>query len=304
MDPLTHGMFGALLKGLGFGRKGALGTLIASSMLPDIDLITRLFGTEALLMYHRGITHSLFAAVLGPALVAYVVTWHKRGKGFIYFYALSFIGFALHVYMDLTTKYGVQLLSPLDDTFFSLYQVFILDPVITGSLVLFLVLSRKRKQWAMPLARGVLALIVVYYGARVYLHDSASRFVSRSLESHAIRNVSPVPGGVLRWWFVAAGEDGEMKTGIADLFMGRVYVHTTYPPQAYTEEMEMSKSASSVRALLRFSRFPYASQRETEGGMTVVRWEDLSFAYLPGGHFMAEAAVDQSGNIASHRLEL
>ncbi|MFC1549339.1 metal-dependent hydrolase [Nitrospirota bacterium] len=303
MDPVTHGMFGALLNGLGFGRKGALGTLVASSMLPDIDLLARLLGKDALLMYHRGITHSLLAMVLAPALVAYVVTWQKRGKDFVYFYALSFLGFAFHIYMDLTTKYGVQLFSPLDDTFFSLYQVFILDPVITGSLLLFVALSRKRKQWALPLARGVLALIVVYYGARVYLHDSASRFIARSLERHAIKNVSPVPGGVLRWWFVAAGEDGSMKTGVADLFMQRVYVHTTYPPQAYTDAMEASKGASSVRALLRFSRFPYVRQM-SEGDITVVRWEDLTFAYLPGGHFVAEAALDNKGNIIKHGLEL
>jgi inner membrane protein len=303
MDPVTHGMFGALLKGLGFGKKRVLGALVASSVLPDMDLLTRLFGTDALLTYHRGLTHSLFAVALGPALVAYVVTWQRRGKDYMYFYALSFLGYSTHVYMDLTTKYGVQLLAPIDDNFYSLYHVFILDPVITGSLVLFIVLSRKRKQWAVPLARGILALILVYYGARVLLHGSATRFLAQSMERHAIRNVSPVPGGMLRWWFVAAGEDGSMKTGVADLFMGRVYVHTTYPPQAYTDEMEMSKDASSVRALLRFSRFPYASQRE-EGGLTVVRWEDLSFSYLPGGHFIAEAAVDQSGNITSHRLKL
>jgi len=304
MDPITHGMFGALLKGLGFGRKGALGTLAVSSMLPDIDLVTRLLGTDALLLYHRGITHSLLSVALSPVIVAYVVTWKRRGKDFMYYYALSFLGLSLHVYMDLTTKYGVQLLYPLDGTFFSLYQVFILDPVITGALVLFVVLSMKRVQWTVPLARGILALIIVYYGARVFLHDSASRFLSRSMERHAIKNVSPVPGGILRWWFVAAGEDGSMKTGVVDLFMQRVYVHTTYPPQDYTKEMELSKRARSVRSLLKFSRFPYASQREDHDGMTVVRWEDLTFSYLPGGHFVAEAAIDSEGKISNERLNL
>ena len=303
MDPVTHGMFGALLQGLGFDRKRALRTLIASSMLPDVDLLSRLFGPEALLTCHRGITHSIFAVLLGPALVAYAVTWQKRGKGFLYLYGLSFLGFAFHVYMDLTTKYGVQILYPLDDTFYSLYQVFILDPVITGALLLFVVLSIKRRQWTVPLARGVLVAILLYYGSRVYMHHSAARFVSRTLERHAIRNVSPVPGGFFRWWFVAAGEDGSMKTGVADLFMRRVYVHTNYPPLAYTDAMEASKSAPSVRALLRFSRFPYPSQRG-EGGATVVMWEDLTFAYLPGGHFIAEAAVDKDGVILRDRLDL
>lgn len=303
MDPVTHGMFGALLSGLGFRHKGSLKVIVASSIIPDIDLITRLMGTEAMLMYHRGITHSLFAVVLGPAIIAYAATWQKRGKDLVYFYLLALLGYSFHVYMDLTTKYGVQLFAPLDNTFHSLYQVFILDPVITGSLVLFMVLSRKRKQWAIPLARGVLALIVVYYGARVLLHDSARSFMQHSMERHAIRNVSPVPGGILRWWFVASGEDGSVKTGVADLFMRRVYVHTTYPPQSYTGEIEASKNSPSVRALLKFSRFPYASQSR-EGQETMVRWEDLTFSYLPGGHFIAEAVLDQNGNITRERLRL
>lgn len=294
-------MFGVLLKGLGFGRKGAMSTLVASSMLPDIDLITRLFGPDALLLYHRGVTHSLFAVVLGPALLAYLVTWRQRGKGFVYFYALSLTGFAFHVYMDLTTKYGVQLLSPLDHTFYSLYQVFILDPLITGALVLFVVLSVKRRQWTVPLARGVLVAIIIYYGARVYLHGSATRFLSHILERDAIKNVSPLPGGILRWWFVAEEDDGTMKTGVADLFLRRIYVHTTYPQHPYTLAMEASKEARSVRALLGFSRFPYVSQRE-EGGSTIVRWQDLSFAYLPGEHFMAEAVIDAKGRVERERL--
>lgn len=304
MDPITHGMFGVLLGGLGFKRKKSFSVLVTASMLPDMDILTRVFGPDVLLTYHRGVTHSIFALALLPALVAYVVTWQQRGRDFMYFFFLSLMAVSLHIYMDLTTKYGVQLISPLDDTFYSLYQVFIIDPLIVGSLVMFVVLSRKRRQWTRHLAWGVAAFILVYYGARVYLHESAEKYLARSLERHAIRNVSPLPGGVLRWWFVASGEDGAIKTGVVDMFMKRVYVHSTYPPQPYTASMEASKAADAVSALLRFSRFPYASQIDDPNGATLVRWEDLTFSYLPGVHFVAEALIGPDGEILRERLEL
>ena len=73
MWSVEHGVFGAAVSQLGFHQRwGARTTalFIVASLLPDVDSVTLFFGREAYFSYHRGLTHTLGAAVLGAALLA------------------------------------------------------------------------------------------------------------------------------------------------------------------------------------------------------------------------------------------
>jgi len=304
MDPVTHAMMGSLLGGLGLlKRKAALHVLVASSLLPDIDLVSRLLGPAALLKYHRGLTHSIFALLILPLAVAAFASKREKGKWFWHYYVLAALGTGVHIFMDLTTQYGVRLMYPLDNNFISLNVLFIIDLYLIAALVLYVVLTFKVKKWTRGLAWGILAGIMLYIGTRGLVRGQAEHFLRRSLERQAIKAVSPLPGGLMRWWFVAGDEDGGMRTGVVDLFLDRIYVHKTYPPNAYTPEMETSKELPGIRAFLEFSRFPYVSATQ-RGEDSVVIWEDLGFSYLPGEHFTAEAVIGADGLPISERLRM
>jgi len=112
MDPLTHALSGAVIHQLGFKRKAALFVLIFSAIAPDLDYITRFWGADIFLRYHRGITHGVLALVLFPAIIAFI--FRKKGGFFYYYYSISFIAYGTHLLMDLTNQYGTRILSPLD----------------------------------------------------------------------------------------------------------------------------------------------------------------------------------------------
>lgn len=128
MDPITHTLAGATIFNLGFKRRFALWVILISSIAPDFDYITRLWGIDVFLRYHRGITHGILALFIIPLLIG-LIFGHK--KGFFYYTFLSFTAYALHLFLDLTNQYGTRILSPLDWEQYSLDLVFIIDPYVT-----------------------------------------------------------------------------------------------------------------------------------------------------------------------------
>ncbi len=94
MDPLTHGLLGAVTAQLGFRQRlggGATWAAVAAAMLPDVDVfiprVTAWLGHAAndlpLLLEHRGVTHSLAAAPvigLAVAVIWRLATRSKRGQ--------------------------------------------------------------------------------------------------------------------------------------------------------------------------------------------------------------------------------
>ena len=70
MDPITHSLAGATISRLGFKRKASLWVLLIASVAPDLDYISRIWGPDMFLRYHRGITHGLLALLVIPLIIA------------------------------------------------------------------------------------------------------------------------------------------------------------------------------------------------------------------------------------------
>jgi inner membrane protein len=79
MDSLTHAAMGAVIGQAGFSHKlgrRALGWGALVATLPDLDVIVKISSNPfAEVLYHRGVTHSLwFAPLVGP-LLGYIVAF-------------------------------------------------------------------------------------------------------------------------------------------------------------------------------------------------------------------------------------
>jgi len=75
MDPITHGITGALVgKGFFSDRQGRVATFAATlgAVFPDVDLVAELASRDpmAIVKYHRGITHSFVALPFFAAALA------------------------------------------------------------------------------------------------------------------------------------------------------------------------------------------------------------------------------------------
>ena len=150
MDPITHSLAGAAIAQLGFKRKGAFWVLLISSVAPDIDYITRFWGVDVFLRYHRGITHGILALFLVPLIIA-VIAGFRKG----FFITISCLSWPTgYIYLWISQTSTARVLSPFDWNAYSLDISFIIDPYISIGLFLCVVLgifARKKRRLSLPL---------------------------------------------------------------------------------------------------------------------------------------------------------
>ena len=164
MDPVTHLVSGALAgRALRkqFPTRLVYGLCILAAWLPDIDNFVGL-GPEQYLLYHRGITHSVVGILFQALLITGVFRLFDKTFTPLKTFCVALGLLALHVWLDVITTYGTQLLAPFNATRFQWGSVFILDPFLTlTALVLFFV-SLRSGDWGRRMAVVGLILFVAY----------------------------------------------------------------------------------------------------------------------------------------------
>lgn len=291
MDPITHGLAGVAINNLGFRRKSAFWVLLLSSLAPDFDYITRFWGADVFLRYHRGITHGILALFIVPIIMGLIF---GRKKDFFYYSFLACLAYAAHLFMDLTTQYGTRILSPLDWQQYSLDLIFIIDPYITLGLLLSAILCKVNKKKTAAIALITVFLLIAYTGGRYYLHGKTRDFLRERLDANTYK-VCPLPNDFLRWWFIAKSGN-EIKVGFADLFTQRICVQETYWTDNKDPYIERSRENRVVKNFLHFAKYPYA-EVVREKDKTIVVWRELAYSFRAGDHFVAKVVFDREGRV-------
>jgi inner membrane protein len=217
MDNLTHSLVGVFLARAGLNRLApdAMPILLLAANAPDIDVVSFVGGSAALLTWHRGLTHSLvFSIILAVAVVAVVRIFSKVRTGWLLAVAASLVGVLSHLLLDLTNTYGVRLLEPFSKRWFEWDLTYVVDPYIWAVLILAFgvpligrLLSSElggRKRKYPPRTWAVLALsFLVFYGCgRMLLHARAvSILYSRLYNAETPRRVAafPTPLSPFHW---------------------------------------------------------------------------------------------------------
>lgn len=213
MDPLTHGIAGALIGKAFFAeqRAGAHSEdkpkagqawrpvllLTLGALFPDVDFIFQVFSksTVATLEYHRWITHSLvclpgFAILLALGMRgALRLRRHRREGGArvhqdrieddraggLSRWALLFgAGIASHIFLDVITSWGTIVLAPLSRTRPAWDWVFILDSTLTGVMLVPQVLAWVYRDESKAAARRRMKAWLGLCGAAIALQQFSS----------------------------------------------------------------------------------------------------------------------------------
>ncbi|HTU33822.1 MAG TPA: metal-dependent hydrolase [Candidatus Acidoferrum sp.] len=164
MDPITHGIAGALL-GKAFFSKNDAGrsysrsdegqrrtrvmarvAILAATLgavFPDVDVIADTISRDplAIVKYHRGITHSFFGlpffAVGLAALTSWVTRrWKIPSPSFAMLTLIYGVGILSHILLDGTTSFGTRMLTPFSQRRVAWDWMFIIDFVLTSILLL------------------------------------------------------------------------------------------------------------------------------------------------------------------------
>ena len=146
MDPVTHGITGALLgKGYFSDRNGRVAVFAATlgAVFPDIDTVADAISRDplAIIKYHRGITHSFVGLPFFAAFLAWFTRWAARRLKFeapswAVLTLIYGIGIASHILLDGTTSFGTRMLTPISQQRVAWDLLFIIDLVFSAIVLL------------------------------------------------------------------------------------------------------------------------------------------------------------------------
>src|SRR5262245_40343698 len=116
-----------------------------AAMLPDIDIVYRIEGLPTYIANHRALTHSFLGIIATGILMGAVIGRFDEERRYTAWMSACWVALFSHQLLDLITSYGTVVLYPFSNTRYYFDWVFILDLFLTGSLLLFLILSRRKK---------------------------------------------------------------------------------------------------------------------------------------------------------------
>ncbi|WP_445710445.1 metal-dependent hydrolase [Flavobacterium sp.] len=152
MDSFTQIVLGIATAEVVAGKKLQNKTVLYGAILgtiPDLDILVGKFMSDVDgVAIHRGLSHSLlFFLILAP-LLGRLITKIEKGKiDFKTAFWMSFWCLATHVFLDMFTSWGTQILWPLHYRF-ALKTIFVIDPLYTIPLFISLIYVWKNKEHA------------------------------------------------------------------------------------------------------------------------------------------------------------
>ncbi|MES2864211.1 MAG: metal-dependent hydrolase [Bacteroidota bacterium] len=134
MDSLSQIVLGAItfavVKDKEIGKKALVYGAVLGT-IPDLDVLLNPFFDEITkLAIHRAFSHSIFFSILLSLLAGKLLAL-KYKSSYISWVWACFLALFTHPLLDLCTTYGTRILYPLSKSFYSLDNVFVIDPLYT-----------------------------------------------------------------------------------------------------------------------------------------------------------------------------
>jgi len=174
MDPITHGITGALLgKGLFSERHGRIATFAATlgSVFPDVDVFQEAFVHDPLsiVKYHRGVTHSFVCLPIFAGLLAWLTRWVAKRTGhespsWAMLTLIYGAGIASHIILDGMTSFGTRIWDPISQQRVAWDVLFIIDFTLTSIVLLPQVIAWIYRDREKSLRRAAL-MCLIFTGA-------------------------------------------------------------------------------------------------------------------------------------------
>lgn len=140
MDLVTQGILGAAVSQAAYGHKGGKKVAVAGfvlGLLPDLDVLARVFGQWASLRIHRGPTHSLLICfVMAFPLGLLCKRLAKNDMKSREWIIVAMLALVTHPILDWFTSYGTALLWPFTEKRYSVDSLAIIDFVYSTPLLI------------------------------------------------------------------------------------------------------------------------------------------------------------------------
>lgn len=204
MDIVTHACIGliAAAPALSSHPELALG-LVAGSVLPDLDALSRLFGKRAFLRSHQTWSHALPVHAAMSTLAGLLA--HVCGVDGLLLGSGLFAGLAIHTLLDFSNTLGVTLLAPFCRKRECLEWVFFIDTFVllltfaatTQTLWLFY----RNGDVPAGYAEVFFGILAAYFAAKGLLRKRAGTLAPES--------ITLMPSALWPWRFFGVAETGK-----------------------------------------------------------------------------------------------
>jgi inner membrane protein len=299
MDIVTHGLAGALVARAVRPRTPWPGVVAAvgGGLAPDLDVVARFWDPMAAITVHRTMTHSFVGGLLVAGVIAAVSALRVRQLSFAALVAFAYLGVLSHIGLDLLNPFGTAVLWPFTSRRFGLGWLYVLDPVVTGLVVVALGLAAWGTAYRAVIPRWTLALVAIYAlvaGALSWVAEAQWKALLTDQVVAATRvTVVPTFPGPLRWVGVAEANHAFYRAAFS---VGRRShpVFAIFPKESMDGFADLDRTAA-VRTFLGFARFPWSTVT-TDGDRREIEYRDLAFEDHPfGGPMALRITVDRDG---------
>ncbi|MBE0642817.1 MAG: metal-dependent hydrolase [Bacteroidetes bacterium] len=282
MDYFTQAVLGAAVGQAtmhrDIGNKAVLWGVLGG-VLPDLDmLVNPLFDPVTQLTWHRSVTHGILFAVIASLLLGWLIARVHSGQiTFEKTTIFALLALGTHMLIDLFTTYGTQVLAPFSDHAFSFNTLFIIDPLYTLPLLIFLLLSLLPGETRAKLFRNAIGLTLssAYVLVALLLKFSTLTSFEREIERQHIPaqrvTTSATPFNTMLWRCVAETADGYF-IGYRSVFDEQHEVSFWYVPRN-GQLLEAIKDQRAVETLKWFSDGWYSVSKDEQG----LQFNDLRF---------------------------
>jgi inner membrane protein len=274
MDTFTHIVLGACIgeatAGKQLGTKAMLAGVVGQN-LPDIDFLAYFWLNKTdNLLAHRGITHSVFFAVLVTVLFSLLATrlFNKKKIPAKYWWLLFGINLFVHITLDGLNAYGVGWGEPFDDHRYSFHLLYVADPFFSifpfiGFVLLFII--KRRPALRRLVALTSIGFALLYTGYALFNKLSVESDIRKDMEKQGIvsKDFFTTPTPLNCWlWFIVIKDSTGFYTGYRSVFDRKNTTLTYTPRNDYL--LEETKNKEDVANLLKFS----------SGYYSVTKWND------------------------------
>ncbi len=276
MDSLSQIVLGAvtfaIIKDKEIGKKALLYGAILGT-IPDLDMILNpFFNPIEQLSIHRGFSHSIFFSLLLSLLFA---KWFSRKYKTSYksWFLASFIALFTHPLLDICTTYGTRILYPLSKSFYSLDNVFVIDPLYTIWLLiacivlLFMKNNNPNRQkvikWSLVLSTAYLIFGLL---TNLYVRNHFASELKRQNITYEKLKIVPTPFNTILWQGIVKTKEGLFYSDYS-LLDSKKTISFHYEKNDVT----FLESKRKIKALEPFFNFTegYALARKENGKMMI-----------------------------------
>lgn len=290
MDSLTHIALGAAIGEVALGKKVGNKAIIYGAVIgsfPDFDVVLTPFiePTKALL-FHRGISHSIFVALLLIPLIAYGLSKIEKNKNLIFkdWLLFSFLTYSSHIFIDCFNTYGTGIFEPFSSyrvayDSMAIIDIFFLFPLLI--LIIWASFIPYQKRF-----RRVIASIGLSISAIVLIFSIINKEIitERAINQLKLQGLScnrlittPAPLTNFYWATVAENEHG-FYVGYLSNFMKTDKVNFRFIPRN-AELIAKIEEYQQIKNLKRFSKRFYSVEKDSLGSLWMhdLRYIGLDF---------------------------